>query len=598
MAVFTRADMSAGTIWRRWIDDRGSKAVVVLAGYVVLYLGWQLFRWGGPGHIRTIGDVAFWPVNLLAAVLAFRVASTRSFAAQVRRGWLLIGLGLIAYLLGNVLQLVYEALLHEKPYPTFADVAYLAFYPLLFAGILQFPRDRFQGFAVVRLVLDAAATVAAGAAIVWYVTLASATESGGRPLQLAVSIAYPCGDLLLIMALTALAVRARRVIGSWSLLLIKTSVLLYVVSDVVYGQMTLAGTYSGGAWIDTGWMLAIALLAASANEQYRVAKVGLSPGERRKSDSGFVFLPYAATAVTFAIAVISRRSGGRLEIGSMALLGVELVIVLGRLHWSTVDSRRNNRAAEQARSEFFATISHELRTPLTSIRGYCELLADSEDLTGEEREFVHIIERNAEREERIVADLLFLSSEDLLGRIETVEADLVRIVDDAVSSRIPAAAQSRVRIEWTPPEEEITVHVDPGRMGQVIDNLLTNAIKFSGEGTTVRVTVDANRSTTTLRVEDSGPGIPEEEAAHIFERLYRGRAAQQNAVPGAGLGLAIAHAIVEAFNGSITVEPHDGAGAVFRIDLPMMSVRAVERAVRPNAVARREQWVSAPRTSD
>jgi signal transduction histidine kinase len=598
VAVFTRAELGAGVIWRRWIEDRGSKAVMVLAGYLVVYLGWQLFRWGGPGHVRTIGDVAFWPVNLLAAVLALRVAGTRSFAPQVRRAWLLVGVGLVAYLLGNVLQLVYEAFLHEKPYPTFADAAYLAFYPLLLAGILQFPRDRFHGFAVVRVALDAAATVAAGAAIVWFVTLASATESGGSPLQLAVSIAYPCGDLLLIMALTALAVRARRVLGSWSLLLLKTSLVLYVVSDVVYGRMTLAGTYSGGSWIDTGWMLAIAMLAASANEQYRVAKVGLSPGERRKTDSGFVFLPYVATAVTFAIAVISTRSEPRLEIGSMVFLGVELVIVLGRLHWSTVDSRRNNRAAEQARSEFFATISHELRTPLTSIRGFCELLTDSDDVRGEAREFVRIIERNAEREERIVADLLFLNSEDLLGRIETVESDLVTIVDDAVSSRIPAAAQSHVHIEWTPPRQEITVHVDPDRMGQVVDNLLTNAIKFSGEETTVSVTVVANRSTATIRVQDSGPGIPEEEAAHIFERLYRGREAQQNAVPGAGLGLAIAHAIVEAFNGSILVEPHDGAGAVFRIDLPMLSVRAVGASIRASAVDSGGPLEATPRLTD
>lgn len=547
---------------------------MVMAATLVVYIAWHLFGEGDARQTQAIGDAAFWPVNLIAALLAFRVSWTRSFALQIRRAWFLIGLGLTAYLIGNILQFVYEAVLAEKPYPTLADVAYLAFYPLMLAGILCFPRDRFRGFAVLRVVLDAAATVVAGASIVWLVTLAPATASGGNTLQLLVSVAYPSGDLLLIMALTALAVRSRRVIGSWSLLLLKTSMVLYAAADVIYGRMALAGTYSGGSWLDVAYILALAMIGASANEQYRVATAGLSPGEWRKTDGGFVFLPYVATTATFGVAVIATRSEGRLESGSMVLLGVELVIVMARLQWSTIDSRRNTRAAEHARSEFFATISHELRTPLTSIRGYCELLAESEEVHGKARDFVSIIERNAEREERIVSDLLLLNSADFLEHMEPVDADLVAIVHDAVSSRIPAAARNDVRLQWTAPDHGITVHADPLRIGQVIDNLLTNAMKFSGSGTDVRVSVEANGSRATIRVEDSGPGIPEEEAAHIFERLYRGNLARQNAVPGAGLGLAIAHGIVEALNGVIALERRDGRGAVFRVDLPLVSVTA------------------------
>lgn len=570
----SRRDLTARELGRRWIADSGSKTVVVMGATLVAYIAWQLFGKGDQRQTQAIGDAAFWPVNLIAALLAFRVSWTRSFALQIRRAWFLIGLGLTAYLIGNVLQFVYEAVLAEKPYPTLADVAYVAYYPLMLAGILWFPRDRFQGFAVLRVILDAAATVVAGASIVWLVTLAPATASGGNPLQLLVSVAYPCGDLMLIMALTALAVRSRRVIGSWSLLLLKTSMALYATADVIYGRMALAGTYSGGSWLDVAYILAIAMLAASANEQYRVARAGLSPGERRKTEGGFVFLPYVATTVTFGVAVIATRSEGRLEVGSMVLLGVELVVVLARLHWSTIDSRRNTRAAEHARSEFFATISHELRTPLTSIRGYCELLADNEEIRGQARDFVNIIERNAEREERLVVDLLLLNSTEFLEHMEPVDADLVTIVDDAVSSRIPAAARDDVRIQWAPPDHGITVNADPLRIGQVIDNLLTNAMKFSGRGTDVRVSVGASGSMATIRVADSGPGIPEDEAAHVFERLYRGNLARENAVPGAGLGLAIAHAIVEALNGFITLERHGGRGAVFRVDLPLVSVTA------------------------
>lgn len=560
-------------LWRRWIADRGSQAVLLLALILVVYLGWQVFGWGGPQRREMIGDLTFWPVISIASVLAFRVARTRSFTVQVRRAWLLIGIGLVAYLIGNLLQFYYETVLHTAPYPTFADVAYLAFYPLLLAGILQFPRRRFQGFAIARLALDAAATIVAGAAIVWYVTLASATESGGNRLQLAVSIAYPCGDLLLVLALTALAVRTRQILGFWALTLIKATIVFYIVADIIYGRMTLAGTYSGGDWVDVGWMFAIAMLAAAANEQYRVARSGLSPGESRRIDGEFDFLPYVATAVTFAFAVISSGEEGRLEAGHLALLGAVLLIVLARLQWSTLDSRRKHQAAEQARAEFFATVSHELRTPLTAIRGFCELLAESDEVSGEAREFVRIVQRNALREERIVADLLFLNSTDFIRHIETVQADLVQIVGEAIRSKTPSADQSDVSIDWIAPDDEIIVQVDPERLGQVIDNLLTNAVKFSGAGSTVRVSVWADSATASVRVQDSGPGIPDEERDHIFDRAYRGEHARTNAIPGAGLGLAIARGIIDAFQGSISLEPHDGPGAVFRFDLPCVSIR-------------------------
>jgi signal transduction histidine kinase len=576
MTLVPSAQPGKSDLWRRWIADRGSQAIVVLSLMLVAYIGWQFFGWGGPGHKETIGDVAFWPVNLIASVLAFRVAWTTSFASHLRRAWFLIGLGLLAYLVGDVLQLVYESVLNEPPYPTFADAAYLAFYPLVFAGIMQFPRDRFQGFALVRVCLDAAATTVAAGAVVWFVTMASATESGGTRLQLAVSIAYPGGDLMLILTLTALAVRSRRILGSWALSLIKCSLVLYIVSDIIYGRMTLAGTYSGGDWVDAGWMFAIAMLAASANEQYRVAKSGLSPGEARRADGGFVFLPYVATAVTFGFALVSSGSEGRLEGGSLALLGAVLVIVLARLHWSTLDSRRNHRLSEQANADFFATISHELRTPLTAVLGYCELLADSDDLSSEAREFVRVIQRNAEREERIVADLLFLNSIDnFVEHSATLDVDLGGLVGDSVSSNRPGANQADIAFKWTAPTEQIIVRVDPFRMGQVIDNLLTNAIKFSGAGSAIQVTVTASPGTASVRVRDNGPGIPESEASHVFERLYRGAGARHNAIPGAGLGLAIARGIVETFDGTIYLEPHQGPGALFRIDLPTVSSRKV-----------------------
>src|SRR5690349_11717178 len=85
-------------LWRRWTADRGSKVILALIPILAVYVAWQFFGWGGSAQRQAIGDIAFWPVNLAASALAFRVALTKSFRSRVRRAWLLIGLGLVAYL--------------------------------------------------------------------------------------------------------------------------------------------------------------------------------------------------------------------------------------------------------------------------------------------------------------------------------------------------------------------------------------------------------------------------------------------------------------------------------------------------------------------
>ena len=331
------------TVRPRWHEDPGSKAIIGLVAFLVVYAGWQIFRWGGPGAQQTIGDIAFWPLNTTVAVLAFRVTRTRMIDARLRRAWGLIGLGLVAYLLGDVVQLVYESVLHELPYPSVADACYLLFYPLVFVGIMQFPRERHSRSVLIRVGLDASTTVIAGASIVWYLVLGPATASGGRNLDLLVSIAYPSGDLVLILALSALAVRTRRVLGSWSLYLLVGSLLLYIISDIIYARLSIADAYSGGDLVDMGWMFAMALIGASANEQFRVAKRGLSPTEARHADGGFAFLPYVATAVTFVMMIVSLGVEGRLATGEVTLLGAVVIVVLARLHWSSLQTRMTER---------------------------------------------------------------------------------------------------------------------------------------------------------------------------------------------------------------------------------------------------------------
>ncbi len=240
-----------------------------------------------------------------------------------------------------------------------------------------------------------------------------------------------------------------------------------------------------------------------------------------------------------------------------------------------VRRRRAEEEVERAKDEFFGLVSHELRTPLTSIIGYGELLADSEAdrLTEQGRQFLSVIRRNAQREMRLVGDLLLLVRiQEGSFSIELEEVDLRRIVEQAVEAARPAADKRDIELS-THVEGSPECSGDPQRLGQVVDNLLSNAIKFTPKGGRVAVSLSARDGLAAIEVTDSGMGIPESEQRHLFDRLYRAPSAMASAIPGVGLGLTIVKAIVDAHHGRIAVESEPGAGATFRVEIPVRRVQ-------------------------
>ena len=239
------------------------------------------------------------------------------------------------------------------------------------------------------------------------------------------------------------------------------------------------------------------------------------------------------------------------------------------------------RELDRMKSEFVALVSHELRTPLTSIRGYLELLlddAESEELSQSQRDFLGVVDRNSERLMRLVEDLLLAAQAEAGSLQLTMEdVDLARLVNDAVSACAPAAATRDIELVAIGAGAPV-IRADQGRLGQVLDNLVANALKFTPPGGRVEVRALAADGGARIEVADTGVGIPAAEQRHLFSRFFRTERAHRDAVAGAGLGLSIAKALVEAHGGTITVASEEGRGTTFRVDLPRAGVEAATPA--------------------
>jgi len=225
---------------------------------------------------------------------------------------------------------------------------------------------------------------------------------------------------------------------------------------------------------------------------------------------------------------------------------------------------------ETMKDEFVLTASHELRSPLTSVQGFAELLMLERDkLSPQQADTVEIILDNTRHLVRLLNDLLDLARSDA-GRlgITPVPTELGPLVEDAVRTmRGQTEGAQQALTEQIEPGLPL-VEAEPDRIRQILVNLLTNAHEYSPEGASIEVNVRVAGAEVEIAVSDNGPGIPESQLDHIFERFVRGDAGLTQRVGGTGLGLAIAKSLVELHGGTLAVKSAPGIGSTFSVRLP------------------------------
>ncbi len=557
------------------------------------------------------------PYNLKSAVMYDVIAGSSVVAILVGvwihrparpLPWLLLAAGFASFVAGEITWHVYSYGLGQDPFPSVADLFYLAGYPLLATGLLLLARDRGAhrwqeraGF------LDAAIVTVGAFAICWtFLMLPYAADDSLPVLDRVLSTAYPLMDVLLLTLLVRLLFApGRRSPAIWLLALGMT---FNIAADVTFLGLEVAGKTTG-TWIDCIWLLCYVSVGAAALHPSMAAPPAPAPRTERLTIWRLGALALAALTgpTVLTIEVLSGDNDGIVVIlVCSAILPLLVLLRLyglvralekaseerGRLHESErtalaeaeaaqrllLEQNDRLRELDRLKDEFVALVSHELRTPLTSITGYLELVLDDSELVPEHRRFLEVVDRNADRLLRLVSDLLLVAQIES-GKLvlEPQDVDLGDLATQSVEVLRPAADARGIdlRLDSHPIP---TMTGDPARLGQLLDNLVSNAVKFTEDDGRVVVALGLSGEDLVLAVSDNGIGIPVAEQRRLFDRFFRATTAQERAIEGTGLGLTIVHAIVRAHGGTIEVTSDAGQGTTFRVRLPVAGPTAEQQA--------------------
>ena len=566
---------------RLTVNPESRLAAAFVAAGVLLIGAYFLLPAGSNSASVLYDSIGF--VSVLAIFWAIR-----HYRPDTPLPWILFALGNLSFVIGDII-------IDADPNlssPSVADAFYLLGYPLIAAGLILLfvhagGHHRFAAIA------EAGIATFAFALFQWVFVMHPALTGTGTYGSRLIAATYPAGDVVILAGFAGFLVSsAYRKASFWLLL---AAVVAFLIGDEIYGLN--ANTYAAGDGVDATWMLSYVLFAAAALHPSMGELAEPRRAAQLRVSSWRIGLLTAAVLTPAAVLLIQYLRGDNLEIPAVVIASVAISLLvmwrltgivraLERLRMREREARAEAEAAreqltrqnellleaDRLKDEFVALISHDLRTPLTSIVGYTELALDEEmepPLDDERRSYLEVVARGSERLLRLVDDLLFVARLQA-GKglqLERRELDLTAIALQVVDEAQPRAAAKGLSLSCSA-DGPVTIEADKGRIFQLLENLVSNAIKFTPSEGSVEVRVSTASGSGVLEVSDTGIGFSPRDAERLFERFFRASSAVSNQVPGTGLGLYIARAIAEAHGGRISAMSEVGGGTTFRIELP------------------------------
>jgi signal transduction histidine kinase len=542
----------------------------------------------GPYFALPMGNVqnGYYDVIGGATVLAL-VAGARLHRPATSWPWFLFAAGTALFVGGDIATESANTGLNS----TETEVLYLAGYPLLAAGLLIL-LYRAGGHHRLAALGEAGVTTFAFATFQWVYITRPLLDSGVS----VVDSAYTSADVVLLAGLAGFFVSA-----AWrkpAFFLLVGGVAALLVGDEIL-SLVYPTSYYNGAPVDAAWLVSYVLFGTAALHptmrelseprrrpglrvsSWRIALLGaalLTPTTilliQWARDKALEAPAIFSATVAISVLVLMRLTG--------MLRALERIRMREREMRGEVESARmllaaqneQLREADRLKDEFISLVSHDLRTPLTSVIGYTELaLEEGDGLDDDRRKYLEIVSRNADRLLKLVDDLLFIARLQA-GRgleLHPAELDLATVARQSVVEAQPRAHEKGLELRYAGAESAPAM-ADRGRLFQLLDNLVGNAIKFTPAGGLVEVSAETVDGVVTLEVRDTGIGLAPGDELRLFERFFRTERATTLQIPGTGLGLFIAQAITEAHGGEISARARDGGGTIFHVELPVKAL--------------------------
>ena len=329
-----------------WLEGRKSLWVLGAAAYAVIYSLWIFLKWTDPEFERLIANVGYLPLSFFAAINAV-YTTYQEINPRTRRAWQFIAAGLICFVAGDLLYLALELTIGIG-FPDIPDFLYLAFYPLVFIGLMTIPTQLSDPAQKKTWKFDVAIIITGFTAILWYFVIAPTATSGAENwfAQL-VAGAYPAMDILLLASIVSLLFRKSEINTRRSLYLLGLGLVIYVIADIAYAWLVLQDSYSSGSWVDAVWTISYFIIGVAALRQ--ATPYLIEPDVKNQSEINWLaalppFVVVTSSTITSLFAALSQNSTGLAAGGLYIGTVLTIFLIIAR---QVITMRENSRLVHE-----------------------------------------------------------------------------------------------------------------------------------------------------------------------------------------------------------------------------------------------------------